>query len=153
MMQRLLATVTFGALLGGLSGCVSYERESTPASPTTIVASLVGNWSSLTGTSGTTSSGPCGDIRWQVTNQSGTSANGTFSAACTGGIVLNGTAAGTLNGQVVNWTAAGTATAPGGITCPFTIVGTGNLDGDNIRVNYTATTCVGTFTGSEPLRR
>ncbi|MFN8058683.1 MAG: hypothetical protein U0Q12_05910 [Vicinamibacterales bacterium] len=146
---QLLAAATLAC---AVAGCVSYERQSTPAQPSDIIASLLGNWTSST--SGAATSSACTDIKWQITNQTGTSASGTFSATCTGDVRLNGTVNGTLgSNQVVNWTASGTGTAPVVGACPFTLNGTGTLEGESIRVNYSGTTCLGPISGSELLKR
>lgn len=135
------------ALAGAAAtSCVGIERSSTPGQPTSI-SDLVGQWNS------TGSAGPCTNIRWQITNQTASSAGGTFSATCSG-IQLNGALSGTLNGSVVNWTSTGTATAPGIASCPFTITGTATPESPTTaRLNYSGTTCLGTLSGSELVQR
>ncbi len=128
------------------SGCVGVERTSTPGQPTSI-GDLVGQWNA-TGTAG-----PCSNIRWQITNQTATSAGGTFSATCSG-ILLNGTLSGSLSGTTVNWSSTGTATAPNIASCPFSIVGTATPESPTTaRLSYNGTTCLGTFSGSELVQR
>jgi hypothetical protein len=128
------------------SACVGVERSSTPGQPTSI-GDLVGQWNS-TGTAG-----PCSNIRWQITNQTASSAGGTFSATCSG-ILLNGTLIGSSSGTVVNWSSTGTATAAGIVSCPFSIVGTATPESSTTaRLNYNGTTCLGTFSGSEVVQR
>jgi hypothetical protein len=133
------------------SGCFGYERKSTLGPSGTGAAALVGSW-----TSGSLipQPGQCADMRWDVTEQTGTSAAGRFSATCAGGLQLTGTARGTLTGSIVNWTADATATAPGlSASCPITLTGTAELLVDSIRVPYRGTTCLGPVEGVETLRR
>ena len=52
----------------------------------------------------------------------------------------------------MNWKASGVAQTPLG-DCTFTLNGTATLEGGGVRVNYTANTCVGTFSGSELLKK
>ena len=132
------------------SACIEFSRTSTgPSSSSELLTTLSGGlWSSA----GTIDPNACGNFKWSVSELTPTSVRGTFSATCAGGITLNGTAEGTLSGSVLNWKAAGTAKTAIG-DCPFTINGTAVLEGTGVRVNYTANTCVGTFSGSELLRR
>lgn len=136
------------ALAGLAAGCVQYERRSSPITPTSASA-LVGTWAS----SATGSSGACGNFRWQLTDQTGTSASGTFTATCTGGVQLDGTLTATLADSTIKWTAAGTATSPSLPPCPFTLGGTAVPESDLLRVNYSGSTCLGSLSGTEVLRR
>lgn len=134
-----------------VSGCFGYERRSTLGPSGVGGGALVGSW-----TSGSLvpSPGQCADMRWDVTEQTGNSASGRFSATCAGGLQLTGTAQGTLNGTQITWSAEATATAPG-LTgaCPITLSGTAELLVDSIRVPYRGTTCLGPVEGVETLRR
>jgi hypothetical protein len=130
--------------------CVEFKRTSTgPTSGGDVIAGLSGGlWTST----GAINPNACGNFQWAITELTGTTVKGTFSATCSGGVTLTGTAEGTLNGAVLDWRANGTAQTPVG-NCPFAITGTANLEGDGVRVNYTANTCVGTFRGSELLKK
>ncbi len=133
------------------SGCFGYERKSTLGPSGTGAAALMGNW-----TSGSLvpQPGQCANMIWDVTEQTGTSAAGRFSATCAGGLQLNGTARGTLAGSLVTWSAEATATAPGLLeACPITLQGTAELLVDSIRIPYSGTTCLGPVEGVETLRR
>jgi hypothetical protein len=144
---------TLGALVVAMtmtSACIEFSRTSTgPSSSSELLTTLSGGtWSSA----GAIDQNACGNFTWSITELTSTSARGTFGATCVGGITLNGTAEGVLSGSVLNWKATGTARTVMG-DCPFTINGTAVLEGVNIRVNYTANTCVGTFSGSELLKK
>jgi hypothetical protein len=140
------------ALLAALAvgGCSSYERESTVGPSSTGTSPLLGTWSSSSAVPSPTA---CTDFRWSVTEQSGTSASGSFSATCPGGIAVNGSASGTLTGAVVSWAAQGTASVPNLPSCAITLTGTAELAGDSIRVPYAGDTCLGRVTGVEVLRK
>jgi hypothetical protein len=132
------------------SACIELTRTSTgPSSSSELLNTLSGGlWSS----SGAIDPNACGNFTWSITELTSTSARGTFGATCAGGIALNGTAEGTLSGSVLNWRASGTARTAIG-DCPFTLNGTALLEGVGVRVNYTANTCVGNFSGSELLKK
>jgi hypothetical protein len=142
------AILTLAALT---SSCFGYERKSTLGPTATGAAALMGSW-----TSGSLipQPGQCTDMRWDVTEQTGTSASGRFSATCAGDLHLTGTARGTLTGSLVNWSADATAAAPGlTASCTIALTGTAELLVDSIRVPYRGTTCLGPVEGIETLRR
>ena len=149
--MKKMTTATALALAATLaSGCLGYERESSLGPSGTGAAALLGNW-----TSGSLvpQPGQCSDFKWNVTEQSGTAAAGTFSATCAGGLALNGTARGTLSGSVISWTATANASVPGLATCPISLSGTAELLVDSIRIPYSGTTCLGPVSGIETLRK
>ena len=97
--------------------------------------------------------GKCGNFTWAITSWSLTSANGTFSATCGGGLSLAGTATATLaSTSSVSWSATGNVT---GLAqpCTFNVGGTAALEGTGVRVNYTANVCGVTISGSELLKK
>jgi hypothetical protein len=146
---RLLA---IGLSASIVTGCFDLERKSTTTAPTgsTSLAALLGNWSS---SSMLPSAQSCSNFQWSVTEQTGTSASGTFSGTCPGGLVLAGSATGTLLGSTVSWTASGNATAPGLPACAFTLTGNAFLENDTVRVPYTGQTCLGPVSGEEVFKR
>ena len=152
-MKYRATTRTFVALAVAMtvnSACFEFSRTSTaPSSSNDMLATLSGGlWSS----SGAINPNACGNFTWSVSEMTSTSAKGTFGATCSGGVTLNGTAEGTLSGSLLNWKALGTAKTSIG-DCPFTINGTALMEGVGVRVNYTANTCIGAFTGSELLKK
>jgi hypothetical protein len=148
-MRNLNALTAAVAIAGFSAGCIGYEREST-IGPSGGGAALLGNW-----TSGNLipQPGQCSDFTWDVTEQTGNTARGTFSASCAGDLRLTGTAQGTLSGSTITWTAQANATAPGLATCPITLRGTAELLVDSIRIPYSGETCLGAVSGTETLRR
>jgi len=117
------------------------------------VAPAAGSWASPT-IAGFPNISACTDLQWQISSESLTSVEGTVSALCGG--VVNVTA--NLTGQMsssdtVNLTAAGQAVGLG-ITCQFSLTGVGHIESnDAMRLDYQGTTCLGTVSGSEMLRR
>ena len=96
----------------------------------------------------------CGGLQWKITSQTGSQANGDFSAACADGVTMAGAVTATHSDTTIPWAATGTATK-GATSCPFNMTGTGTFQGtSNILVNYAGTTnCLGPFSGSETIKR
>jgi len=111
----------------------------------------MGTWASASNVA-IPSASSCTDFKWNATEQTGTSAKGSFSATCDGGLKLAGTAQGTLTGTVVTWSAEGDATTAG-IACRVTLTGTAELGVNSIRVPYSGDTCLGKVSGVEILNR
>jgi hypothetical protein len=133
------------------AACIGFERKSSVTGPSAAgISTLMGNWTS-TNIVPTPSS--CTDFTWNVTEQTGNSARGSFSARCAGDLQLSGTAQGTLSGSTVNWSAQGTASAPGLSSCNISLTGTAEITVDSVRVPYSGTTCLGNVSGTEVLRR
>jgi hypothetical protein len=149
-----LAIATVIGLTLSFAGCSFLSTNSLTGADSSNIASLAGNWSSQT-TVTTTYPTPtsCGNFQWQVTNQSGSTASGTFSATCAGGVTLDGTASGTLNGTQVTWTASGTAHMAGASDCPFALAGVATLSATTIDIPYTGSTCFGPISGTETLTK
>jgi len=84
---------------------------------------------------------------------SDTYASGTFKATCGGGLALEGSAEGKLNGLTADLKASGSVSGAG-MTCPFSMTGTAVPEGlDKVRINYSGTTCLGPVSGSEVLTK
>jgi hypothetical protein len=132
------------------SGACSQESAGTPAPSATGAAALLGNWTSANLVQGTDA---CTDFKWNVTQRSGNTAGGTFSATCKGDIKVSGTAVGTLSGSALTWNANGTASVPGLPSCAVTLTGTAELGVDSIRVPYSGDTCLGKVSGVEVLKK
>ena len=135
------------------AGCVGFEHKSTVTGPTNGTATLnalMGTWASAS--SGVVPSpSTCVDFKWNPTEQTATSAKGSFSATCAGGLKVAGTAEGTLAGTTITWGANGTASESGGAACAITLTGTAELGTNSIRIPYTGNTCVGPVSGVEIL--
>jgi hypothetical protein len=132
------------------SGCFGYERGSTPTAPSGATPSLLGSWSS-SNLVPTPSS--CADFRWNITEQAGNAAKGSFSATCGGDLKLTGTAEGTINGSTIAWSADATGTGPGLPSCRVTLRGTAEIGVTTVRVPYSGDTCLGPVSGVESLSR
>jgi len=137
------------------AGCVGFEHKSTvtgPSNGTATINALMGTWASAS--SGVIPSpSTCVDFKWSPTEQTATSAKGSFSATCAGGLKVAGTASGTLSGSTITWGANGSATESGGSPCPITLTGTAELGANSIRIPYTGSTCVGPVSGVEILNK
>jgi hypothetical protein len=149
MRKLTLALVASASVLA--AGCFDFEHKSTATGPSnTGLSALLGNWTS---SNLIPSPGACSDFKWNASELTATSAKGSFSASCAGGLSLQGTAEGTLSGSVISWKAQGNATAPGLPSCDITLTGTAELLVDSIRIPYSGDTCLGKVSGVESLRK
>jgi hypothetical protein len=118
------------------AGCVGYESKTTVPStgPTSAgVDALLGTWTSATNNV-IPSPSSCTDFKWTPSQQSATSAVGSFTATCAGDLKFTGTATGTLTGSTVAWSANATATTPAIASCAISLSGTPELALNSIRV-------------------
>jgi hypothetical protein len=158
-MQRLVALFMVAATA---SGC-SYERTSNSGMPTAPSdlpplssgegsGTLTGVWASpaVSGIPGDTT---CSSVQWRINSQTETSLIGEFYASCSYGIVVAGIASGQLNGNDVSVQVSGTGTLPGIVSCPFSLNGAGQIQGDTMPLHYTGDTCFGPVQGQTTLRR
>jgi hypothetical protein len=135
------------------SGCVGYENKTVTTGPSsTGVAALMGNWASASA-SVIPAPSTCTDFKWNPTEQTATSAKGSFSATCAGDLKVTGTATGTLTGTTITWAANANAATPATPTCAIMLAGTAELGVDSIRIPYGGTTCLGPVSGVEILNR
>ena len=140
------------ALAVAVAGCAGFEHTSTSTSPTAAgVSALMGTWASASSVIPSASS--CSDFKWNPTEQTATSAKGSFSATCAGDLKVSGTAQGTLGGSVISWSANGTAQAPSLPSCGITLTGTAELGANSIRIPYSGDTCLGKVSGVEVLNK
>jgi hypothetical protein len=98
--------------------------------------------------------GNCSDVKWLITEQSGSSVSGSVTATCASGVSVAANLTGTMQSEdVIALAATGTLTAMG-LPCQFTLNGTGTRQaGDTMKVEYSGTYCLGTVSGSETLRK
>ena len=151
MKNYLFAIVVSVALAA--SGCVGYESKTVTTGPSsTGVAALMGNWVSASANALPAPS-TCTDFKWNPTEQTATSAKGSFSASCAGDLKVTGTATGTLSGTTISWAANANAATPSSPTCAILLAGTAELGVESIRIPYSGTTCLGPVSGVEILRR
>ena len=151
-MKKRLFGCTFAIAIASMAaGCFGFEHTSSMTGPSSAgVSALMGAWASA---SVAPSPSSCTDFKWNVTEQTSTSAKGSFSATCGNNLAVAGTAEATLAGQTITWSAAGNATSAGLPTCPITLTGTAELGADSIRVPYSGDTCLGKVSGVEVLKR
>ena len=150
-MKRLALLVLTIVAAAATSACFEFTK---PSSTTT--QTLGGTWAttqSLPGSSGSLADS-CVNYHWTVTQTSGTSGSGTFSATCMGNVQVSGSAQGTLTGSTVQWSATATGTVPGMPPCAIALSGTAVLETNNrIRIPYSGTTCLGPVSGTEVITR
>jgi hypothetical protein len=151
-MKNRLCLIILSATALAAAGCTSLERQSSLTSPTAAGNnSLMGSWTSSTliPTPST-----CTDFKWNVSEQTATSAKGAFSATCPGDLKLTGTAEGAFtSAAAIAWSADGNATAPGLTSCSIKLTGTATIGTDSIIVPYKGTTCLGPVEGIETLKK
>jgi hypothetical protein len=100
-MKKLAQLALCLVVAGAAAACFGYDRGKSPTGPSAGgTGSLLGSWtsSSLIPTPST-----CADFKWNVTEQTATSARGTFSATCANDLKLTGTAQGSLSGSTIDW--------------------------------------------------
>lgn len=150
-MKNATLLVALSVAAASAAGCIGYERKSSLTGPTASgIGALSGNWSS---SNIIPSPNSCSDFKWNATEQTATSARGSFSATCAGDLKLTGTAQGTLSGSGITWSAQGNATAPGLTSCAITLNGTAELGVDSVRIPYSGNTCLGPVSGVEELKK
>lgn len=151
MTTRNLSLALALAATVGLGACAGFEHSSSSTAPSTPgVSALMGNWTSATIIPSPSS---CTDFKWNVSEQTSTSAKGSFSATCANNLKLAGTAQGTLSGSTITWSANGNASAPDLPTCAIALTGTAELGVDSIRIPYAGDTCLGKVSGVEILKK
>jgi len=153
-LPRLAAAIGFVFVASLAAACVETRHEG-PTSPSEVAKLLAtGNWTSAaTAASSALNVGSCGNLEWKIATLTDTSASGTFKATCGGGLTLEGSAEGKLNGLTADLSASGTV-GGAGVTCPFSLTGQAVPEGlDKVRINYNGSTCLGPVSGSEVLTR
>jgi hypothetical protein len=155
MTRMRLAAVTVAVGFAVVAGACVETRHEGPTSPSEVARVLAtGSWTSAaTAAASSLNVGSCGNLEWKITSLTDTAASGTFKATCGGGLTLEGSAEGKLNGQTADLKASGTV-GGAGVSCPFSLTGTAVPESlDKVRINYSGTTCLGPVSGSEVLTK
>jgi hypothetical protein len=152
MNTRILSFVLSITVAAAASGCIGFERESTLTGPTAVSTSaLLGTWSA---SNIIPAPNTCTDFKWTVSEQTTTTAKGSFSATCAGDLKVSGTAQGAFTTQGnISWSAQGNATGPGLTSCGIALNGTAELTSTAIRIPYSGTTCLGPVSGTQVLNK
>lgn len=149
-MKRYVALFALIALAS--AACFKINTSPTPVNSTST--KLGGIWVTIESIPGATAGGSCTNFRWAVTEFTGTTGAGTFSATCfSTNVQITGSASGTLSGTNVTWSANATATMEGLPPCAIALGGVAVLETDRIRVPYSGTTCLGPVSGTETIKR
>jgi hypothetical protein len=150
MTRKLLAIALVSSVLS--AGCFEFFNKP-PSAPSPSVSFLGGRWASTTANA-TSLLTSCTNFHWNVTQQSASSAAGTFTATCFNTLQVSGTAQGTLSGATLNWNATALATGSGiAGDCVITLSGTATMVNDEIHIPYSGTTCLGPVSGTEVLKK
>ena len=154
-MVRRFSIVALLAICTAGAACFNFTTSVTAPSGTTgAAAALVGGWHSANGAApGGGSNQTCTNFQWSVTQTSGNTATGTFSATCFGDTAVSGNANGSLSNSVLTWSASATAVIPGITTCAISLSGTAQVVGDTIQIPYSGTSCFGALSGTETLKK
>ena len=151
MRNHILACSFAVVAAAAAAGCIGFEHNNSLTGPTASgISALMGSWSSA---SVVPSQSSCTDFKWNVTEQTSTTAKGSFSATCANDLKVTGMAQGSLSGSSIVWSAVGNANAPGLPSCAVTLTGTAELGADSIRVPYSGDTCLGKVSGVEVLKK
>src|SRR5688572_18539680 len=110
------------ALLG--AACSGAPTGPSPNNPN----SLLGTWVSVSPAPST--AGTCANFQWSITDVSGLTGSGTFSATCFGTLQVTGTGTGTFAGMSIQWSVSGTATGSGSGSCAVSASGSASLTSD-----------------------
>jgi hypothetical protein len=162
-------TVLALALATAVTACVDVKHETTtPASPSSNSSSSsspsssevssvlkTGSWASTTQkATASFNPGECGNFQWQILTMTATSATGTFSAVCAGGLALQGSAEGKLEGITANITVSGTGSSPTIQNCTFSISAVAIPQAvDTVKLTYSGNVCGMTTSGTEILKK
>lgn len=151
MRNRILVTLFLAAAMAA-GACAGFEHKSSLTSPSIAGnSSLLGSWTS---SSLIPAPSTCTEFVWNVSEQTATTAKGSFSATCPGDLKVTGTAQGGFtNATTISWSAQGNATALGLTSCAVALAGTATLGTDSISVPYAGDTCLGNVSGIETLKK
>ena len=141
------------ALLAAVVSAACFKVTTSPSPINSTSQLLGGTWVTVESIPGATLNDSCTNFTWAVSEYTGQTAKGTFSAKCYGNVDIAGSAQGTLNGVNVNWSAQATATMAGMPPCPISLSGVATLEIDKIRIPYSGTTCLGSVSGTEIVKR
>ncbi len=151
-MRNRFLVIVLSLAAAAASGCAGFEHKSSLSEPSVAGNnSLLGSWTSsqLIPTPST-----CTDFKWTVTEQTATSAKGSFSATCPGDLKYTGTAQGVLMSPTsISWSADANATGPGLTSCALKLTGTATIGTDSISIPYSGDTCLGKVSGIETLKK
>jgi hypothetical protein len=133
----------------------SSTSTSTPASTQVSSVLTAGSWSSSSMASASSfNPGSCGNFQWSITTMTATSATGTFKAVCGGGLTLQGSAEGVMNGLSANITVSGTGSSPTIPSCTFAISAVAIPQTlDTVKLTYSGNVCGMTTSGTEILKK
>jgi hypothetical protein len=152
MKNRILLVLFSFSTVIAATGCIGFERESSLTAPTAAGNNtLMGTWSAA---NIVPDANACTDFKWTVSEQTNTTAKGSFTATCPGDLKVSGTAQGAFTSAgAISWSAQGNATGPGLTSCAIAFTGTAELTTSSIRIPYTGTTCLGSVSGTQILNR
>ena len=149
MTRKLLTLTLCCAWLN--AGCFEF-LNSTNTGPSPTVNFLGGQWASATPDAGTLLNS-CTNFVWNATEQTSTSAAGSFSATCFNLMQVSGTAQATMSGSTINWSATGVSNGGATGTCAINLSGVATVTATEIQIPYSGSTCLGPVSGTELLHK
>ena len=128
------------------------DQQDVTRRPRRPIQLMTGPWASIA--SATTLTNTCTDFHWTITEVTGTSGTGTFTAKCMGTIQFRGYRPRHVVGYDSHLVSrCDMEPRPAERACPISLTGTATFDGTQFRVPYTGTTCLGPVSGTEILRK
>ncbi|HUF23643.1 MAG TPA: hypothetical protein VMN81_05900 [Vicinamibacterales bacterium] len=153
-MKRYISVAAMAAVAMVSAGCFEFSRNASsitgPSAPNFSVSALAGTYRSI---NSIPSADSCTNFTWSVTEKTSNSAKGNFSASCQANTLqVTGTAQGTQSGNNIVFQVNATATS-GSVACAISLSGTAVIETNQVRVPYTGTSCFGSVSGTEILKR
>lgn len=153
-MKRYVSFAALAAAAAVSAGCFDFSRNASsilgPTGSELAVTTLGGTYRSI---SSIPTADSCTNFAWSVTEKTSNSAKGNFSASCQNNTLqVAGTAEGTQTGNNIAFLVNATAVSSG-VSCAISLSGTAVIETNQVRVPYTGTSCFGSVSGTEILKR
>ena len=148
-MKRYFSLILVAAAVS--TACFKVTTSPTPKDSTSKM--LGGTWVTVESIPGASLNESCTNFKWAVTEYTGTTAKGTFSARCFGNVEIAGTAQGTLGRRQRHLVRGGDGNDRRPPPCAISLSGVATLETDKIRIPYSGTTCLGPVSGTEIVKR
>lgn len=153
-MKRYVCFAALAAAALVSAGCFDFSRNASsilgPTGSELAVTTLGGTYRSI---SSIPTADSCTNFAWSVTEKTSNSAKGNFSASCqNNSLQVTGTAEGTQTGNNIAFLVNATAVSSG-VSCAISLSGTAVVETNQVRVPYTGTSCFGSVSGTEILKR
>ncbi|MDQ3068624.1 MAG: hypothetical protein M3R55_02700 [Acidobacteriota bacterium] len=153
-MKRYMSVAVLAVVTVIPAGCIEFSRTASsltgPSGSSLAVSTLAGTYRSI---NSITTADSCTNFAWSVTDKTANSARGTFSASCQNNTLqVSGTAEGTQTGNNIVFLVNANAVSAG-ISCAISLSGTAVVETNQLRVPYSGSSCFGSVSGTEILKR